>query len=412
MDKNKFVLFASCVMISSSALSDESKSFGVETKVLSELTWTNNVYRAPSREKSSSILTVAPEINITGGSAKSSLSFNAGAELGRYSVSSRDNYLDSRISADWALSPTPKFRLGVGASIENLHEDRGTGRTSGGAVGNIDPDEYRETEVSFNVGYGTGRGTIDLELSRMSRSPENNSAQQRARDFDVTTADLEFGWQLAPKTKLIAQYIRSDTDYSRLVGGGLFFPGGTNGFPVFGTINFGSGNQQNLNLDSDTRSTFVGLEWDATAKTTGRVKFGRTRKDFKDSFFTDASDGSWEVGIQWRPRSYSTVNITSSRATNESTGIGSAAVTTAHSVTWGHAWNDRYSTNVGLSRSSSDFQDKNQEDDLTTLSVGSEYQMKRWLSLTAGFEVVKNDSNVNVFDYDRNALTVGVEVTF
>jgi hypothetical protein len=155
----------------------------------------------------------------------------------------------------------------------------------------------------------------------------------------------------------------------------------------------------------------VGAKWDATAKTTGIVKYGLLQKDFNNSGRTDFSGTSWDATVRWSPLTYSVFDFNTSKSTNESTGTGDFLLTQLYGVNWNHAWNSRFSTGAQANWRKDDFLGTGggRVDKTTTLGVSVNYQWQRWLRFGGSYTMTDRTSNPNTFDYTRHLwmLTVG-----
>ncbi len=421
--KKRMLVLACALVLTQSAIAADAKGkrmgpFLVSPSVETSLEFTDNVYRSKSQEKSSTIFRVAPSVNLSAGSDIKSVDINLGAELARYSVHSDDNAVTAFADAKFTVSPSDRLRLEFGAGVTKDQEERGTGRSetsvSAGA-NNAKPDESRTTKLEAALSYGIGKGMLDFGLSRDDYSGTNNSSITAAKDHDTTTFTGMFSWQVAPKTRLLFEGRRASIDYDQRVGSGAASPLPVGGAFLGPALDFSRVNNSFLTLDSVNTTFYVGAEWKATAKTTGSIRVGNIKKNFDDAKLKDISETAWEAALQWAPRTYSTVSVSTGRTAEETYGAGSASVQDYIDVNWDHAWNTRYSTKIGLSRVKNDFNDTpttNREDVLTAISFGASYQMRRWLDLEAGVQHESTNSTLNAFDYDRNSVFVGLNATF
>ena len=204
-----------------------------------------------------------------------------------------------------------------------------------------------------------------------------------ASDRDTTQLGGTFLWRIAPKTEILALAQRRSIDYS---------------------------------LDTSTQSSTetryqVGAKWDATAKTSGIVKFGLLEKKFENSTRSDFSGSSWDGAVRWSPLTYSVFDFYTSKTTNESTGTGDFLLTQTYGMTWNHAWNSRFST-LGLANwRKDDFLGTGggRVDKTSIVGVKLTYQWQRWLRFGGEYTMTDRTSNPNTFDYTRHLwmFTVG-----
>jgi len=364
---------------------------------------TDNLYNADTREKSSNIFVVNPGLRLDAGTATMRYVLDADIEAGEVSQDSDDDYVDLALTGQAVYQPNSRLKLDLFAGFKKDHDPRGTGRQDGGTSAAKEPDEYDQTDLGAEFIYGVAdaKGQIILNLDYMDKEYTNNrlrtvnaaTSGTRLFDRDEFGQSAAFKWRVGPKTTVLFEARNRDFDYD---------------FTLPGTAK----------LDSDEQHYFVGVEWQATYKTTGALRVGHMRKDFDSSVRNDESGGSWEASITWRPRSYSAVNVTTGRTYGETNGTGDASLSDYFGVSWDHQWMERLSTSVSYDYSDTEYPGsqtattREREDDLDTFAFEANYEARRWLTLGAGFEHIDNDSNNNGFDYDRNNVFVNARMQF
>jgi len=176
-------------------------------------------------------------------------------------------------------------------------------------------------------------------------------------------------------------------------------------------INYTDDSSPGPTQSSGENHYYLGLKWEATAKTTGYVKVGYMTKNFDSSAIKDYSGKSWEVGVRWSPLTYSVFDLVTSRVTNEATGVGSAILSNNYGLTWNHAWSSRLRTQALAGYRHDDFLDSspNRVDKTATFGAKVSYDFRRWLLLGAEYTHTDRNSTLNFDDYKRNLflLTVG-----
>ncbi len=167
-------------------------------------------------------------------------------------------------------------------------------------------------------------------------------------------------------------------------------------------------------LDSTTSRALAGVTWESTFKTTGRAQIGYIQKNFDAAGRADGEDFTWEVGVQWQPRTYSTVDIETSRDFTETNGAGNFTSTDQIKASWTHNWSDKIKTilNMRYAEDRFDQDTTGREDDLLSFGANVEYKMRRWLDLGAGYNYDERESTINSFDYERNIVQAYATVTF
>ena len=340
----------------------------------------DNLLMQPNNERSTAVTTISPYIKLEGKSGPNKFDLRYRGTFGRYSDSSEDNYDDHQFEANG------QFVFGAHADLrlrgEQLYSHDPRGSTDRAL--SPEPDQWRQSTIFGLFGYGAkdAKGRIELDGAAIDRTYTNNRATTQFSDRDNTDVGATFFWRVAPKTRLLFQARQLDINY-------------THDFTTApGT------------LDSKENRYYVGAQWEATAKTSGYAKFGRMKKDFSSAQRTDQSSGSWDVGLRWSPRSYSVVDLATSKQFAESTGIGDALQRKTYAAAWTHAWNSRLSHNLSYTRLHDDFvgAGSTRNDDYDVYGLKVNYQFRRWLKFGAEYTYTKRDSNQQAFDFKQNLL--------
>lgn len=375
----------------------------------------DNVLRSSANEVSSLLTVLSPGLQLERGDETRGLLFGYEGEFGRYSRSDvqSEDFRNHRAYAQFRSAPTARNRFSGQAGYTRGQDFRGeTGAQQGGFVNLARaPDRYRRIDARVGTEFGAegARGLLAGNLTYDDIEYRNNREFTQFRDATETGFDLMFGWRLAPKTRLTLGAGRRDVDFDR---DRLLQD------PI-------SGGTRVTRFDSTETDLFLGLMFDATARTTGRMSIGRIEKDFDDPTLDDYSGTGWQIGLSWRPLTYSVLDLSASRQTNESDlvqfgelGFDSSFIV-ARDVTlaWSHAWNDRFksSLDMGLGhdsyRASRAADVEVREHDLRFWGVGLDYQFRRWLQFGLGYKHYDRDASDNLFEYRRNVITLSVEGT-
>jgi len=348
------------------------------------VTHDDNLLRGvPGTELDTFIYNVSPSLNYV---AKDSVrSFTAGWRLnaGYHDASSTDDYVDNTLDAKFEYTPTSRTRLGIGGEYLDSHDPRGTGRAEGVAIGGFQQtyDEWHQFSVAGNMAYGvdTAQARVEGDAGYITKTYDNNRLFTATRDRDDTYAAGRLFYQVGPKTSLVAEGRVTDYAYQTTS-------------PLASS------------LDSQDYQVSGGVTWKALNKTTGTVKLGYLTKTFDAAGRADGNAFNWDVEVEWRPRTYSVVALSTSRQFDETNGTGNFIERDNYAIAWTHDWGNQVSTTADFSYSNDSFAPTTREDDLLDLGVRVNYAMRRWLTLSAGYRYEDRDSNRNAFDYQRNLI--------
>jgi len=352
----------------------------------------DNIYESAVNEKSSPIVIVKPGVNLLLEDNLRTLTLDYSVEVGSYTDSSKDNYTDQKLLGVFEYLPTTKVKMALSLEYLDEHDPRGTARTEG--IGglfnplNLDPDEWHSYGIGGLVSYGSinATGRVELETSYVAKDYDNNRQFTASRDRDDFNLRGTFYYKIRPKTRLLFEVRRRTFDYEN----------DSVGVPT---------------LDSTERDYLFGIDWERTAKTTGYTKLGYREKDFDSALRNDTGDIAWESGIRWRPRTYSTVDFSTASRSEESNGIGDSIDVSEYKVSWKHAWREHISSNIYFLYGDDEYDPTIREDTRFDAGINLDYKWRRWARISAGYRYEERDSNVNLFDYERNVFDLTLDLT-
>ncbi len=353
--------------------------------------YTDNVYRARKDEKHSWITTVKPggEYIKKHGANKYTLGGNAMA--GYYTVDSRNDYVDWSGYARSELEFDPRNHLDLGGKKSHKHDPIGTGASEGASTLQGHPDEYTQTDGDFKYTYGAkgARGKLVLRDIYMNKEYTNN--RDTTEKLDRTDNELRATTYLRvmPKTTMLLEGRDKTIDYL-------------------------ADHKPGYVLSSDEKRLYVGAEWEATAKTTGAVRLGRAWKDMREKHgavapVDDYSVPSWEASVTWAPLSYSSLILDTERNPTEAS-VGSGFIDRIdNKLTWKHEWSSYLNSKVFARRYTDEYVGTARHDNTQSLGAGLEYNLNKWVDLSADYTYEVKNSNQDSNDYDGNLILFGAK---
>ena len=165
-------------------------------------------------------------------------------------------------------------------------------------------------------------------------------------------------------------------------------------------------------LDSTDTQFLLGATWQRTYKTTGFFKVGYIQKNFDSDLRDDDSGLTWQSGIDWKPKTYSTVHLETTKTFNETNGDGDSIDASYYLLNWKHAWKTRFTTNINLAYQNQTFNNDPRDDDYYQAGISANYDFRRWLSISAGYRYLNLNSTDDTFDYDQNIFEITADFTF
>jgi len=213
----------------------------------------------------------------------------------------------------------------------------------------------------------------DINQKRYSRQ---SSAD--ARDNDTVNVLLGLRARLMPKTTFLVDYEISDTNYD-----------GTS-------------------PDTKDNRILAGITWENAIQSTGKLRLGQSNRQIDGA--ADLDKFTWDLGLIWKPVALDTISINGGARASD--GVNNRTIeNTNYSVSWTHDWADRFNTTLSLGVSEDDYQGVVRTDETTTYGIFANYQMRRWLVLSAGINSSDKDSTDLNVSNKRNVMSIGAQVS-
>jgi len=307
---------------------------------------------------------------------------NYSIEQGIIHNSTDDNYLDHDLTGTVNIIGNSRNRVDFRTSFIKGHEARGD--EEGGAVTQTSsPLEYDLSSIKGIYTYGGigAKGNIELSAGYKDKKFTNFRDITQTRDFNQIDLGAAFKYRISDRTSANAKIIHYQLDYNH-------------------------SNKDNTN----TRYLF-GASWEATAKTSGYIDIGWSEKDFNDSTLEDTNGGTWDISINWQPRSYSTFIFNSGQEFGESTADSSYINTKNYGINWDHYWKEHIKTTVSYNRINEDYGNSDRKDTTDTYSIGVNFETKRWLNMGVGYTIIDRESNLDDRSYEKNTLMLTVQMS-
>ncbi|MES2300357.1 MAG: outer membrane beta-barrel protein [Pseudomonadota bacterium] len=299
----------------------------------------------------------------------------------RYASSTDDNYKHHEFEVAGDNTFSSRAHLSWLLGYAERSDPRGSNDRSVGSV----PDKWHAPTAALRFSYGSegAIGRVELESALQNKRYDNNRATTVAADVNVVDTAARFYYRVAPRTRLLVEARRIGSDYQ-----------------------FDASNNDN----SDTR-LLIGATWEASAATTGTVKIGGLKKRFDNGVRADYSGLSWEANLRWSPRTYSVLDLTSSKGPTDATGVGDYILTNYNTLLWTHDWNEKFATRLNLGLTNSDYHGTIRKDDIKNAGISVSYALQRWLHLNGDLTRTQRTSTQAGLDLTRNVLSLSLEGT-
>lgn len=155
----------------------------------------------------------------------------------------------------------------------------------------------------------------------------------------------------------------------------------------------------------------LGVTWDASARTSGTIRYGDQKKKFDDPTVKDYNGPTWAASISWLPRTYSLFTLTTTRNTQEPDGSAQYVVRQDISLAWMHDWGPRFGTAVDIGYGQDDYRPDVRTDDLWYYGISAHYTFNPHLRFGASWQGYNNSSDEKQYSYKRNVYMLTLEVS-
>jgi len=333
-------------------------------------------YLATNAKESSWITSITPSVNVMLYGRKAVYQFNYALNHQFFEATNADNLTNHLVSASADYEFDVKNNLTVQAGYNKTES-----ATSAYTPGELNAFNTANIGAAYVYGSDSATGNIELGLNHSEMRSDNGVNLDQERD--ANSANATFIYRVTDKTKLTAEV--KGTTFTYIDSASI--------------------------LDSTNLAYLVGARWEATAKTTGRVKIGKETKDFNDSSLSDTDLSSWEAAIDWSPLTYSVVSLTTSQRIDEGSFNSSYTNARTSSINWNHDWGRGYSTNLNYTNSKNDYVTANRLDTINAYGAGVKYEIRRWMNIAFDYQASNQDSTDPTFDYNRNIFKLTLNLS-
>jgi hypothetical protein len=336
----------------------------------------DNVRAAPTDTVSARVSTLAPALKLDARNGSGIYGLSYVGAYSRYSGLSADNTNNHDLGATGAHEFSTRSRLNWGLGYQNRYDAR-----ADAVVASAAPDQWQGNNLNALYSYGArqAQGRLEAEVSANRKRYQNNKLTTQGSDVDTRQIAGRYFWRVMPRTYLVAEARAAANDYR------------------VGTAN----------NNTDTR-LLAGVTWEATAKTTGRVKVGQQKKRFDSAARADVSKATYEASVEWKPLSYSVFVLVANRSAEDALAEGDYNQNRSLGLTWSHQWSEAVGSRVGVADASADFVNSARRDDTRTTSLGLTYGLNRHFTL--GLDVMRSqrDSTLAPNNHKRNTVLLSV----
>ncbi len=358
------------------------EGFRVMPNVSLTESWNDNIYGTPANEESDTISTASASVKVNSDWARHRLNFDAGASADFYSSN------DSEDAVDWWLGTDGRYDLSArshalgGARVSQNHEDRSSPDSAAGA---LDPTTYITSRAHLGFAHQFAPFTI-----RVGGVVENLNFVDGSNGFDVDWRDrnqfsigTRFSYLLNPQNEVFFQAATDTRDYDN----------------------------EPVGRNSDGYRLGLGLRTNRGAEFEAEGFLGHMVQDYDNIALKDVNALYYGANLKWKPVSHTRLSAGIDRAVNETTYSEAGTDASSHLDTSingrvEHDINSKFSLNLSLGYSNSDYQGVTLELDELSAGAGLRYDFDRRFYLAGGYRYSNRDANNPLYEYDRNLFYV------
>lgn len=238
----------------------------------------------------------------------------------------------------------------------------------------------------YRAGADSSRVQVEVAGELQQRRYNNNLTtasdnQSKERDTDILIGTLYFN--AAPKTRFLIELQQRDFDYI----------------------------SSTSLLDNSSSIVYVGVTWEATAKTTGTIRVGQEKRDFDHVNSIDFSESAWDIGVTWQPRDYNTFSVITKKTAEEGSVRSSLIDTTKTTLSWNYEWTPKISSNLSYGITQEKYLGSTfsgREDDTSSANIRLLFKASPGAEISAGYTAKSRDSNSDIEKFDRDILAVNL----
>lgn len=295
-----------------------------------------------------------------------------------YHDESDASYTAQRVRADSIMEFTDRHRLKLEAEYRKYQ------RTESTAVEGVN-DKFNNKRVGGLYTYGAKSADNQIDFGASYAELRSDNADGINDDKERNTAGLTSTWyhRIGSNTRGLIEYDHNNFDYL----------------------------QSNSPRSSTSNAVLAGAVWDFTARTTGKVRVGYEKKDFDNSESKDLDNPTWQIDLQWKPRTYSTFTFVARQALAEGDDGADAVKSTFTQVGWRHGWTERITTVAQAGFGHYVYEGESRTDNLQDYNLAVVYAMRRWLDIELGYRFRDNDSDADNESFTRNVVQISFNVS-
>ena len=348
----------------------------------------NNFFNTPDDEESRLIWTIAPNVKAVIDDGPDSYSLNLGTSTSLHNKDSVDNFTEVNVGAGVYKEFTSQHRLDISGDADWLYEPRGTGLTEGlgDAVNELVKYQQQNLLAEYEYGARSSKAQVAVRAGFFNKKYQNFTEVSQYRNYDKSLFGITGYYNTQAATRTFLEIKQENYRYDVLASSGI-------------------------SRDSDDVKVLLGMEWEATALTSGSFKLGYQNKDFSANERESFSGLSWQATVNWQPLSYSTVQFMTSRSAKDPLVQGDYIKESVYGIKWTHSWSDYLSSLASTSYTDEQYTGEiGRKDKTKSLRLGLNYVASNFGMVSTYVDFIDKNSTQDAIEFDR--VIIGINFTF
>ncbi|HEX6958804.1 MAG TPA: outer membrane beta-barrel protein [Ferrovibrio sp.] len=349
--------------------------------------YNSNIFATENNTQDDFITTIQPSANLRSNWNNHALNFHADSSIERYADHSSEDIEDYTLTTDGRLDVLHDLRLYGGAGYLRRHEARSSPDNVSGSTERARYDDYQATagiEKVFNRLSTRLDGQFDRFRYGDVTLSNGTVSDLSDRDRDQTQVSLRTGYELAPLRQVY------------LLG-------------AYNWRNYDSEVNSGFDRDSTGYLLAVGADYDIDGVTFLEGYVGYRVQDYDDPALKSLGGWASALKLTWNVTRLTTVTGTLSRTVEETTvSNASGYFSTKAEVRADHELLRNLILNASLAYQNDDFEGVSRTDNYYLASIGAQYLMNRYLSLSGGYGYRTRNSDQSGADFDENVVFLRV----
>ncbi|WP_226663851.1 outer membrane beta-barrel protein [Microbulbifer aggregans] len=348
----------------------------VSVEAMASAIYDDNIYLRDVDPVSAWLTVFSPDLSVALEGEKSSLNSSVIARIGHYLGGEREDYRDYIGSMDGRWQPLSFIRFTVSGRYIDANQ-----RVRPDFDGPLNPlmEDRRVISPAGDIGVVISSLSQRSQLA-YSLGKSSQNFFEAERDYEDSFRSLTASYLLTPDFTVMAEARKSDIEYDLA-------------------------SVSNVLNSEESRYT-VGFML-KMPKTSMTARYGTTEKKFISRDQNSGDVPTWNLDLNWSPRSYSSLNLKLSSAVQESLGTAEFVKSNSGTVSWRHQWTRNFQSNMSVSRAVGKFSGIDRERDLSIGAASIDYRVGNSFSVGFGFSMTKSaDSFGDIEDLsvERNLL--------